>query len=121
MTDQHAIDTWNKTIKGYFSQLDVGAMRGQQWIKPALNLSNMESVVLHCYDSPTAKSTFSNNPDIYPAGIRGASDFNWGPGIISRVKAGTMPPGENSHWSTEWCTNLENWVTKYWPPVAPVV
>lgn len=129
MIDPEAIKIWNETISSYFNQMDIGAMRGQQWINPRLDLSNMESVVLHCYDAPVAKATFSNNVDIYPLAIRNKntdaedpnfSDFNWNAGIIKRVRTGKMPPPPtNSPWPQFWCDNLENWVTKFWPPVTP--
>ena len=137
MIDPEAIKIWNETISHYFNQMDIGAMRGKQFISPRLDLSNMESVVLHCYDAPfdskdpnnpvnnannVAKKTFSNNPDIYPPGIRNNDpnnpDFNWNNGIITRVRLGNMPPAPtNSPWPKFWCDNLENWVTKFWPPV----
>ena len=124
MIDPEAIKIWNETISHYFNQMDIGAMRGQKWINPHLDLSNMESVVLHCYDASVAKATFSNNTDIYPPGIRNTDpenpnlDFNWNNGIITRVRSGNMPPAPtNSPWLKFWCDNLENWVTKFWPPV----
>lgn len=129
MIDPEAIKIWNETIEGYFNQMDIGAMRGKQFISPRLDLSNMESVVLHCYDAPlsdpannVAKKTFSNNLDIYPLAIRDKDpanpDFNWNNGIIKRVRSGNMPPAPtNSPWPKFWCDNLENWVTKFWPPV----
>jgi hypothetical protein len=150
MTDEKkaaAIKEWETTIKGFFTPGDRGGMINMTYIHPRLDLWNMESVVLHAYDTNKgeikdedgnviqegvniARLTFENDDFIYPPdrpgfpGVRGPDggkgDFNWKAGIITHVDNKSMPAGGPA-WSTERNKTFKDWVTKYWPPFEPKV
>jgi hypothetical protein len=113
--------TWENTISGYMTFMEIGAMRSKSYIKPLLDLGNYESVVLHAHGGEKAKELFENDAVIYPEAIRGEDDFSWGDkGIIARVALDApvgdqMPPGEAAKWPKEWVDNFNHWMDNDYP------